>query len=195
LRAHHHHGFTLVEMLVATAVFVIGFVGVFVLFLSGVRFRKLSEDLTRTALASSSLIAEIRIDAGREGGGSKPPSDYVGNGFATDGAELNDGSGKVPLFPYPQQPGIWYRVMSCSNLSGDAADAKTIALKFQLVVLSFPTSDTALTFTELQRRLRLTDSTGSLITDDPGLVVSELTRRGAAMTTTAVIVRQPSWMP
>jgi len=186
-------GFTLVEMLVATAVFIIGFVGVFVLFLSGIRFRKMSEDLTRTALATSSLVNEIRVDAGREGGGVPAiPADYVGDGFASDNS---DAKNLDDLYPYPQQPGIWYRVMTCTDLAGDANNAKTTGLKFRLVVLSFPTADTTLTFTELHRRLRLNDSAGALIANDPTILAQELTRRGAAMTTDAVIIRRPAWMP
>src|SRR5437868_5998607 len=125
-------GFTLVEMLVATAIFIIGFVGVFVLFLSGIRFRKLSEDLTRTALATSSLVNEIRVDAGKEGiGGPAKPGDYVGDGFAED---ASDATKSDDLYPYLQQPGIWYRVMSCTDLAGDVNNAQTTGVKFRLVV-------------------------------------------------------------
>lgn len=184
-------GFTLIELLVASVIFIIGFVGVFTLFLSGVRFRKLSEDLTRCALASSSLITEIRIDAGREGGpGPKAPSEYVGDGLA---ASLTvDDQDADRLFAYPQQPGLWYRVMTCTDLGGQD-DPGTTGLKLRLVVLSFPTADTTLTFSELQRRLRLKKSDG---TDPlPAEIPNELTRRGIALASDAVIVRRPAWMP
>jgi len=182
-------GFTLVEMLVATAIFVIGFMGVFALFLSGIRFRKLSEDITRTALASSSLITEIRIDAGREGGGARAPQDYQGDGLAVD---ATDALSPDDLYPYAQQPGIWYRVTSCTDLHTDPLNAATTGLKVRLVVLSFPTADTSLTFTEIQRRMRLKkiDDTAPVTADE---IASELTRRGIAMTTEAVIVRRPAW--
>src|SRR5271170_5568637 len=96
-------GFTLVEMLVATIVFLVGFVAVFGLFLGGMRFRKLAEDTTRSSLAASCLIDEIRAKAGGipTGGAASnplPPSAYVGTGFANGGAavgSLND------LYPYP----------------------------------------------------------------------------------------------
>jgi prepilin-type N-terminal cleavage/methylation domain-containing protein len=189
-RAAREAGFTLVEMLVASAIFIIGFVGVFALFLSGIRFRKLSEDITRTALASSSLVSEIRIDAGREGA-AKPPQDYVGDGFASD---ASDAALSDDLYAYPQQPGIWYRVMACTDLSGDPTNVAATALRLRLVTVSFATSDTALTFTDVKNRLRLKKADGS-DPIGPDEIATELTRRGVAMTTNTVIVRRPAWMP
>ena len=88
----NRRGFTLVEMLVATIVFLIGFVAVFGLFLGGMRFRKLSEDTTRASLAASCLVDEIRISAGGSGQASPStsaplaPSVYIGTGFSSSGS-------------------------------------------------------------------------------------------------------------
>src|SRR5271155_5794116 len=95
-------GFTLVEMLVATIVFLVGFVAVFGLFLGGMRFRKLAEDTTRASPASSCLIDEIRAKAGGIPTGAAasnplPPSAYVGTGFATGGAAGGAAGGYLPL--------------------------------------------------------------------------------------------------
>jgi prepilin-type N-terminal cleavage/methylation domain-containing protein len=132
-------GFTLTELLVATIVFLVGFVSVFGLFLGGMRMRKLAEDTTRASLTASCIIEEIRIDAGGVGGSglSSPysPREYVGDGFAKfvkgtqpdkffcEGAE-NDPSKKAefgattnPLFRYKPIPGSWYRVMNANDLS------------------------------------------------------------------------------
>src|SRR5277367_4098546 len=108
-------GFTLVEMLVATIVFLVGFVAVFGLFLGGMRFRKLAEDTTRSSLAASCLIDEIRAKAGGiptpggAAGSPLPPSAYVGTGFATGGGGAGGGAAGspvgTPLYPYPPVPG------------------------------------------------------------------------------------------
>src|SRR4051812_26180938 len=80
-------GFTLIELLVASGVFLVGFVAVFGLFLAGIPFGKPAAAPPRASLAASSLIDELRIDAGREGLGPCDPADYVGDGLAIGGAE------------------------------------------------------------------------------------------------------------
>lgn len=196
-------GFTLIEMLVATVVFAVGFVGVFGLFLAGMRFRKQSEDLTRCSLAASSLVSEIAIDAGRDGQTDahppEEPSAYVGDGFAGVShpagapAPLADDDAAI-LAPYRAQPGIFYRVESCTDLVGtDLPDTTVIRLK--LLVVPWATVDPTISLLDIARRLQLREpGTGTLLTD-PTAIASELTRRGLALRTDAVITRRPAWMP
>ncbi|MBA3687140.1 MAG: prepilin-type N-terminal cleavage/methylation domain-containing protein, partial [Planctomycetes bacterium] len=151
--------FTLLEMLVASAVFVIGFVSLFALFLAGIRYRKLSEDVTRSSLAAASLVAEFRLEAGWENHppyppavGAAAPSEYIGDGFAGNGVAATD-SPDI-LYRYANQPGIWYRVTQASGLAGlDNAD--TTAVRISLVVVPWSGSDSQLTFTQIDRQLQL----------------------------------------
>jgi prepilin-type N-terminal cleavage/methylation domain-containing protein len=189
-RPAHRHGFTLIEMLVATGVFVIGFVAVFGLFLAGVRFRKLSDDTVRCSLAASSLVNEIRIDAGKEGGVAHAPADYVGDGFALV-AEPWTGNMSDQLFPYPGQPGIWYRVIACDEVAGTvtANPELTTALRMKLLVLTWASAESGniLTFQIINDRLRL-----NLANADE--VCKQLVERAIAIQCQAVITRGPSWL-
>ena len=162
-------GFTLTELLVATIVFMIGFVSVFALFLGGMRMRKLAEDTTRSSLAASCLIDEIRIDAGGSGI-AMPPIEYEGDGFApfrkvssstsiseglqSDAPPVAPGANGLfdnPLFTYRPIPGTWYRVLKCTDLENSATNAQTTVLKLDLLVVPFSTADSTLTFRELDR--------------------------------------------
>jgi prepilin-type N-terminal cleavage/methylation domain-containing protein len=192
-------GFTLIELLVASGVFLIGFVAVFGLFLAGIRFRKLADDTARASLAASSLIDELRIDAGREGTGTPcDPVDYVGNGFASDGTEPGGplpGDQRLFLF---KPAGVWYRVVTCANFRGNdtglnADDGtpvrSTAALRFTLFVLPWASAEdeTAFTLGDVVKRLRLDPSfTAKQAMDD-------LKRRGLAFHYEATIIRHPSW--
>lgn len=198
-------GFTLTEMLVATIVFLVGFVAVFGLFLVGMRFRKLAEDTTRASLAASCLIDEIRLDAG--GGmtnAPKAPKEYVGDGFAdnTTAPAIQEGSAESsapddPLFAYRSVPGVWYRVMKATDLNGDVNNQRTTVLHLKLLVVPFSTSDTELTFATLNRRLGLVfDINGKIDTNaTPTAVGDALVKRGIAFHYQVVITRRPSWMP
>ncbi len=183
-------GITLIEMLVATGVFMLGFVGALSLFTAGVSYRKQSDDLTRTSLALTSLIEEIRIDAGREVGGPFPPLDYIGNGFAADGPEDEDGT----LFAYRMQPNIWYRVEACTDLSNPPRtdNATTTAIKLTLLIVPFATSDTELTLVELGRQLQLRDTYNVLLTT-PVDIANRLVDRGIALRHEVVMVRHRGW--
>jgi len=185
--AMNRRGITLIEMLVATSVFLVGFVGALSLFTAGVSYRKQSDDLTRCSLALTSLIEEIRIDAGREAGGPLAPSEYVGNGFAEDGAETDSGT----LFPYRLQPGIWYRVETCTDLANADDNATTTALKLNLLVIPFSTADSDITLTEIGRRLQLRDVDDNLLT--VGAIANRLVERGIAQRHEVVLVRHRSW--
>lgn len=213
-------GFTLTELLVATIVFMIGFVSVFALFLGGMRMRKLAEDTTRSSLAASCLIDEIRIDAGGGGGGiAMAPNQYEGDGFAPFSAtsnssnssnngnpvvlegELSDATSippsnplSNPLFPYRPIPGTWYRVLKCTDLNNNSSNAQTTVLKLDLLVVPFSTADSKLTFDELNRRLSLIGK------DDPAspsvdLISTRLVQRGLGFRFVAVVTRRPSWLP
>jgi len=185
------HGFTLIEMLVATAIFAVGFVAVFGLFLAGIRFRKMSEDLTRCSLASSSLVSEFAIDAGRETAAPCAPSLYEGDGFA-DTASTHDSDPDM-LGRYRAQPGVFYRVEKATDLLGQD-DPLTTVVRLKVLIVPWATADTTVSLTNIAKRLQIVDASGTLMTD-PIAIGSDLARRGLAMRTDAVITRRPAWMP
>ncbi len=131
--------FTLVELLVATGVFIIGFVAVYSLFLSGLRFRKLSDDLFKTATLASTLMTEVYLDSlhGDHAGQAGPPaapSDYDGSGdprhaeAATNIAYANPPMvPAVPLYGYQGCPGSVYRLSNTTDILG-GQDRNTTAL-------------------------------------------------------------------
>ena len=208
-------GFTLTELLVATIVFMIGFVSVFALFLGGMRMRKLAEDTTRSSLAASCLIDEIRIDAGGGGSGiARPPNQYEGDGFAPfiktssnpsvlEGHQYDDPSNPLenPLFPYRPIPGTWYRVIKCTDLNNNSNNAQTTVLKLDLLVVPFSTADSTLTFGELNRRLSLLspkeakDAPSDTTSASVDLISTRLVQRGLGFRFVAVVTRRPSWLP
>ena len=185
--------FTLLELLVATGVFIIGFTAAYGLFLSGMRYRHLAETTTRGALAASSLIHELRLDSGNTSHPGQPaePLDYLGNGDPNDGPETVSANGitdyEDELFPYPPMPGCWFRVLGCFDLSGRDDNDKTTTLHLTLLVVPFPTAATSLSFEDLRRRMRF-DST--LPTDK---FIDHLAARSLAMRQDLVVLRQPNW--
>jgi prepilin-type N-terminal cleavage/methylation domain-containing protein len=197
-------GFTLTELLVATIVFLVGFVSVFGLFLGGMRMRKLAEDTTRASLTASCIIEEIRIDAGGGGGSPRLPSEYVGDGFAPfnegtnpekghEGIKNETDSKDNPLFRYKPIPGTWYRVIGSTDLyNGD--NANTTVLKIELIVVPFGSADRTLSFADIERRLSLfTASERKRLTQ--GQIADRLVERGIGFRYTAVVSRRPSWLP
>jgi type II secretory pathway pseudopilin PulG len=188
-------GFSLIELLVATGVFLVGFVAVFGLFLAGMRFRKLAEDTTRASLAASSLIAEFQIDAGSEAIIPCQPSQYVGDGFpdiARPGETADPPATAIKdslekLYPYTGQRNLYYRVVACTDLKG-GDDAATTALRIRLFVLPWASVDDTVDLMTLNRRLGL-----SMQNDTSDEVRATLVKRGLAMAFDAVIVRKPSW--
>ncbi len=204
-RTAMRRGFTLIELLVASTVFVIGFVSLFALFLAGIRYRKLSEDTTRSALAASSLVAEFRLESGWEPTVPSLPSAYEGDGFAANGPELPNVDADK-LYRYANQPGIWYRVMTCTALPsrppGATPDAATddnrltTCLRMQLVVVPWSGSDDALKFSDIDWQLRLglvAIRTAPTATDIKA-VIDNLIERGLAFRTDAVVLRHASWV-
>jgi prepilin-type N-terminal cleavage/methylation domain-containing protein len=215
-------GFTLVELLVATAVFVIGFAAVFALFLSGVRFRKLADDTTLTATLASSLLTEVYLDSGRLDGtatapsppGPAEPQQYDGDGHNNDtpAAQWKD----KQLFAYPGVPGTAYRIAGpppptapggtangkghcCDIIGGQDAMTTTVVLD----VVALCPGPTTPTLGDLERRVRLdTGATGShpwdALTDQEDKAIAyenELVARGIALRYRAALVRKPHWMP
>ena len=146
-------GFTLVELLVATGIFVLGFSVCLGLFLAGMRHRSAAEDHLRLGFAASSLIEEIGLGTTPTGLVTTPkPSDYL-TPFANDA-----------LQSVPGHANVWYRIESCTNAvvrsddptaSMDAATADTLLTK--LLVISFATANPPATMTEINRRLRIVD--------------------------------------
>ena len=195
-------GLTLTEMLVATIVFLVGFVAVFGLFLGGMRFRKLSEDTTRSSLAASCLIEEIKLDSG---GGVHLPSEYVGYGFPSIIGSPNDGvvnTSAALLFPYPSSPGIWYRVLSAKSLDPtnptliDSEKSTVLEMRILVMPYSLANGDDKVAISEVAKRLGVTTAltkTIPMATLDE--VAQEFVNRGLAITTDAVITRRPSWLP
>jgi hypothetical protein len=175
------------------------------------KMRKLAEDTTRSSLAASCIIEEIRIDAGGGGGGTpRMPSEYIGDGFAPfrEGTNVLDGEEGIfepeltpaslenPLFRYKPIPGVWYRVLNATDLN-DRNDANTTVIKLDLLIVPLGTADTSLTFSDLNRRLgvlsNLTadEEKRATMNETSALLVS----RGIAFRFQAVVTRRPSWLP
>lgn len=202
-------GFTLLELLVAVGVFIVGFVAAYGLFLTAVRNRAQAEAITRTSLAATSLLAEMRLVAGREGAvlripnrAPDPPASYGGDGFAHNGQEdVTEG-----LVRYPDQAGIWYVViggmpplpdpvdLSPSDLAGSDSNAQTVAIKLALLIMHCPIDGTVvnnrsrLSWQTLKDRFRLNSN-------KPEEAMQELRNRHLAQVYEAVIHRQASWLP
>jgi type II secretory pathway pseudopilin PulG len=194
------HGFTLVELLVATGVFMIGFSACFGLFLAGMRYRTLAEDTTRMSLAASSLVEELAIGAPP----TTPPSNFEPNQYK--------GSGKLPLpanfpastntwelTPYAGVPGTWYAVESCADvLGGNDVNSPTLHLNLIVVVDTQSATNEPLNLEQIYRRMRLTLTPAPTfpINSEPDAtrIYDEIIKRGRAMRVSTVVVRRPSWM-
>ncbi len=96
------HGFTLVELLVATAVFTAGFLAAFSLFLAGTRARTKADDLTHLAFATTTIAEEIAL-------GMPTISTSTLNNYLPTGGLITDDP-DARLYSYPGIPGIWFRV-------------------------------------------------------------------------------------
>lgn len=123
--------FTLVEMLVATMVFIIGFVAVYSLFIAGMNYRHEADRLTNTSLAATSLISTWRLEMQDQW---FVVDDFVGDGNPTNGAE----AGTDQLFyPYPDNPGIWYRVQKATDAAGQTGlgTEKSSTLRLEILLI------------------------------------------------------------
>ena len=194
----HRRGFTLLELLVATGVFMFGFVAVYSMFLAGVRNRQLADTITRTSLAATSIIAEIRMHAGREGlvgnQGPHAPSMYTGDGLAYNGSELDGADAFYCRFD--GQPGIWYRVRDVTDITGDAGNTKAVALRFNLVVLYHKIPSGVLDDERLLPQSVLKTRLKSLLRNTPDSEIDKvLVERQVAQNYDVIVHRQASWMP
>lgn len=199
-------GFTLIELLVATGVFLFGFTAAMALFLLGTRARAQADGMLRLSLAASSIVEEIRLEAGRETTGAPyPPSAYIGDGLAAvdsstiDGTAVDEDDNTLAgrLYPYRPQPGVWYRIIGCVDEKGDPDDKLATALRLDLLVVWNPVPDVSLTLQALADRQRITKQ-GSWPTsgtdDDKVIFLADfMAKRGFAVRETAWIIRKPSW--
>ena len=190
-------GFTLVELLVATGVFMIGFAAAFGLFLAAVRYRTLADDTTRLSLAASSIVEEMAIGKGVTLATPNAPNLYLGAGDLP--SITNTDTDPLKFYAYPGVPGTWYTVESCTDVVGDALNEKTPTLHLNLLVLVFTSTDPsqALQLDEVNRRVRIApvaDYRANLSSADATLVRDGLVKRGLAMRVSAVVLRRPSWM-
>lgn len=219
-------GFTLIELLVATAVFVIGFAAVYTLFLAGMRFRKLADDIAKTSTLATTLLTEVYLDSGNAGttstSGPALPSDYNGCGNPAHGetaSSVAPGTGNqvpaVPLYGYLGVPGAVYRLTGTTDILGQTGNENATALVTHVLALcpgSLPgvtpsgTGQTGVwtavgTEADLERNLHLmqNDPNYGNITGGASAQTQyyeqTLVARGIAMDYTAVIIRQPHWLP
>ena len=199
MRSAPRSGFTLVELLVATGVFMIGFAAAFGLFLAAIRYRTLAEDTTRLSLAASSIVEEMAIGNGAAPAVppvSKKPSAYLGSGDLP--SIVNAG---LSFYAYPGVPGTWYTVESCTDVVGDPENDKTPTLHLSLLVLVFTSADpnNVLELEEVNRRVRIVNQPadgfrGFLSEAEKTQLRDGLVKRGLAMRISAVVLRRPSWM-
>jgi len=208
-------GFTLTELLVATAVFIIGFTAAFSMFLSAIRYRTFADSTARNAMAAASQMGEIYLDSGTEPGtGPVDPAKYSGNGDATNTLETGQTGMNTLLYTFNGIPGGMGRVRgSCAvgdygnaleqsfdNNNGpagayaDGAYATAIQVDI-LAMVSGDRHDVTTDYADLNQRLRL------FLPNDPTLGSASaadscdevLVDRGIASVFRAVIVRHPHW--
>jgi prepilin-type N-terminal cleavage/methylation domain-containing protein len=117
-------GFTLIEMLVATFIFIIGFTSVYALFLSGIKYRAEADAITRSSVAASNIINEMRL------GIISPP-------YST------------PEFQsYRDQPGLFYQVYNEDQIGS------TPARKISLYFVRIPVAKSSISEADVRRRFR-----------------------------------------
>lgn len=175
-------GFTLIEMLVASGVFLVGFVSIYALFLRGAHDRARGEAITRTSLALASLSVELRLAIADENTVAAP-SAHVGDGLAGNGTESGG-----ELYRVDGVPGVWYRVTAATDLTGgDNPAAEALALRLVAIYDSTPVAD--LTLSDFRQRARI--DTGL----DEAQAIQELVTRGLAEQQVTVITRRPTWAP
>ncbi|GDY12925.1 hypothetical protein LBMAG53_18030 [Planctomycetota bacterium] len=191
--------FTLLEMLVATGIFMFGFAAAYSLFLVGMRARQEAESLTRASLAANALLDEFKLSSGLETGAPMVPEKYQGDGFAEDPL-VNNLTDK--LYPYKPLPNTWYCVTNCTDLTG-GQDKMTTTLHLTLVVvpIALSTTSTFVEISSLKRRFSITIP-NPIPTRSNGTprsveeyIVDELVKRGLAFRFHSALLRRASWLP
>lgn len=146
MRQSSQSGFTLLEMLVATFIFVIGFMSVYGLFLSGVKYRAEADAITRSSVAASNIVNEMRL-------GIRPIADTT-NEFRS----------------YRDQPGLFYHIYNTDQIGS------TPARKISLYFVSIPISSNTVTVADVRRRFRRSGDPvdGPSLTElvDRGVIIS-----------------------
>lgn len=199
-------GFTLIELLVATGVFLFGFTAAYAMFIAGTRARVQADGILRLSIASTSLLQEFKLEAGREDASVTSaaipfaPEKYVGCGFANFPESAAPTSlADLQMYRYSLQPGIWYRVISCLDEKGDKTDRKATALQMDVLTLWNPVPDDTLTLQDLVTRQRIDKEAGwpttgaNLLDLQVQFVADHLAKRGMATRERAVIIRRASW--
>ena len=188
-------GFTLIEMLVATGIFMFAFSAIYAMFLVGMRQRAQSEAITRSALASSSIIAEMRLRAGLE---TTPaaPEQYIGDGNAEDGGEFTpptlpntapEMSDSDEFFAYHDQPGLFYRVVECTDLVGNTGNTAADAIRIRLLIGQIEAPGDTISIATLKTRIRSDNN------PDAAAYLDELVQRAVLQEYDAIIRRQHYW--
>lgn len=169
-------GFTIVELLIATFIFLIGFVSVYGLFLRAVQFRREGENMVRCSLAASSIVATMRLKIRADTLFS--PNNYAGSGSLVSSDETNNGTSKEFFYVYLDQPGMFYRISEADSLTD-----KTNVAKFtvQTVFLGSPAPKGFFSKTEVLQRLGVTSPT------DEDQKIRELVTSGAITERIAII--------
>lgn len=192
-------GFTLIEMLVASMVFIIGFISVFSLFLAGLKFRAQGDLQTRSAIALRNLVEEIQLDAGHESNAPVAPEKYLGTGFV-DSPSTNTSTAE--WHACPGMSGLYYSVVEATDVSGSTTNDKAPVLYLRILVLAFASTEDPLSMESLAKRLaiKVTDTrifdlpiTQQYVSDFQKYL-QELIDRGIVTDNHVAILRQPSWM-
>ncbi|MFM2090584.1 MAG: hypothetical protein RLZZ127_1073 [Planctomycetota bacterium] len=181
-------GVTLIELLVATGIFITGFTAIAALFTAGTRLRAEADTLVRCSLAAESLVEDIRLDAI----GGRPPSDWLGDGFPATPAKAAD-----RLHPYLASPGVWYVVERAVDAAGGSGSSRPTTIHLGILVLHKPMAPedpaTGTMSLEFLRTKLLRWRVPADITDADAWFRDELVARGIAMRLQAVVVPRPSW--
>jgi prepilin-type N-terminal cleavage/methylation domain-containing protein len=177
-------GFTLVEMLVATGIFLFGFSAAYALFLIGMHYRQQAEAMTKTSLAANALIDEFRLASGLEDNAPCQPSEYIGDGFARNGQTT---TGSQNLYPYASIPGVWYCVRTCTDASGGNEElTTTLHLTLLVTTLDLPPSSSPIAISSLGRRLGATGE---------DTIITAMIERGLMVQFHTAVLRRASWLP
>ena len=169
------------ELLVATGIFVLGFSVCLGLFLAGMRHRTAAEDHLRLGFAASSLVEELGLVE-----------------MATAGVPLPTPAGT--LLPIRGHQHVWYRIETCqnavvtNNVPGDPGgkdDPNADTLLTTLLIVSFATPGTNLTYEDINRRLRvITSASGTLDAAQQQQLTDHLLARQLALRMETVILRR-----